>query len=110
GVTTGVNEQSNGSSTFALVQQSGISFRQGGNTAGCVTLSVSAEVTAPGGSAMEMRAVLDSGVEASPGPVLFTEEDNAFHSRAFTFLFTNVAPGAHRVDIQFRNAGESGFV
>jgi hypothetical protein len=30
--------------------------------------------------------------------------------RGFNFLFTNVAPGPHRLEIQFRNAGDAGFV
>jgi hypothetical protein len=109
-VTTVADEQSSGSSAFALVQRSRISFQQGGSANGCVTLSFSAEVLAPGSSLMEVRAVLDGSVEAAPGPVRMAEGDDAFRSRALNFLFANIAPGAHRVELQFRNARESGFV
>ncbi len=109
-VTTAVTEQSTAASAFALVQQSGVSFRQGGTGPGCATLSFSAEVLAAGAGVMEVRAVLDGTIVASPGPVLFSQQDEAFRSRAFSFLFANVTPGPHRAEIQFRNVGDSGLV
>jgi hypothetical protein len=109
-MTTAAGEQSTASPAFAPVLHSGISFQQGGSAAGCVTLSLSAEAMAPGSSIMEVRAVLDGSVEASPGRVFFAQEDEALHMRGFNFLFANIAPGPHRLEIQFRNAGDEGFV
>jgi hypothetical protein len=31
-------------------------------------------------------------------------------ARSFTFVFPDVAPGWHRVELHFRNAGEGGSV
>jgi hypothetical protein len=107
---TAAGEQSSVSSAFTPLQHSGISFQQGGLANGCVTVSFSAEVLAPGSGIMEVRAMLDGGIEASPGPLLMAQDDDAFRSRAFDFVFANVAPGAHRVELQIRNAGGSGFV
>jgi hypothetical protein len=67
-------------------------------------------VLAAGASIMEVRALLDNSGEAAPGPVFFSQDDHAFRSHAFNFLFVKVAPGAHRVEVQFRNAGKSGLV
>jgi hypothetical protein len=59
---------------------------------------------------MEVRAVLDGGVEGAPGPILFAQQADAFNSRGFSFLFASVPPGQHRVEVQFRNVGENEFV
>ena len=109
-VTTALGNQANTSSSFSPVRQSGVAFRQGGSGPGCVTVSFSAEVAAPGAALIELRAVLDGGVEASPGPVLFAEAAEGIASRAFNFVFPAVAPGAHRIELEFRNAGEPGVV
>jgi hypothetical protein len=107
-LTTTADEQSTSSSSFALVQRSGVSFQQA--AAGCVTVSFSAEAMAAGGAIMEVKAVLDGNSEASPGPVYFVQESDRLQARAFNFFFPNAAPGAHRVELQFRNVGQVGSV
>jgi hypothetical protein len=109
-MTTAVSEHTTSSSAFTLVQQSGISFTQGGARKSCVMLSFTAEVLAQGDRLLELRAVLDGGVEASPGPVYFAQGDDVLRSRSFNFMFADVAPGPHRVELHFRNAGGSGAV
>jgi hypothetical protein len=59
---------------------------------------------------MEVRAVIDDSIEAVPGPVYFAQADDVLRSHAFNFLFPNVAPGPHRVEVQFRSTGEPGTV
>jgi hypothetical protein len=103
-------EHGTGSANFSSVAQSSVSFQQSGARGGCAALSFSAEVLAPGDTAMEVRAVLDGNVEATPGPVLFAQDTTGFQSRAFNFVFANLSPGAHRVEVQFRNAGANGTV
>ena len=109
-VTTAGGDHGTSSETFSAIAHTGISFQQGGTTDGCVNLSFSAEALAPGATLMEVRAVLDDSVEASPGPVYFAREDDVLRSRAFNFLFPGVAPGPHRVEVHFRSTGEPGTV
>jgi hypothetical protein len=59
---------------------------------------------------MEVRAVIDGTVEAVPGPVYFTQDDERPRSHAFNFMFPNVEPGPHRVEVQFRSSGAPGAV
>ncbi len=108
-VSTAVADHSTSSSEFSLIQQSGVSFNQGGAKNGCVTLSFSAEALAPGDALMEVRAVLDGNIEASPGAVYFAQGDDV-RTRTFNFVLASVAPGPHRIEMQFRNAGENGTV
>jgi hypothetical protein len=109
-VVTATADRATNSANFSSVTGTSISFRQGGIRSGCVALSLSAEAVAPGHTAMEVRAVLNGGVEAAPGIVSFTRGDATFSPRSFTFVFTNVPPGSHQVEIQFRNAGAAGTV
>lgn len=109
-VITAAGEEGTSAPSFSAVPQSAISFHQGGTTNGCVNLSFSAEAMAPGESSMEVRAVLDGTIEASPGRVFFAQADDALHARAFSFLFPSVPPGPHRVEVTFRNAGGKGTV
>jgi hypothetical protein len=109
-VTTAIDDDSTSSPSFLPIAQTGISFQQGGTTNGCVNLSFSAESLAPGATLMEVRAVLNGSVEASPGRVYFAQGDDVLRSHAFNFLFPNVPPGPHRVEVHFRSTGEPGTV
>lgn len=107
-VSTTAAPQNTGASAFGVIQHSGISFEQA--APGCVTLSFTAEVDAPGESIMEVRAVLNGAVDAAPGPVCFSPREGVACARSFTFVFPNVDAGLHRIELQFRNAGKSGSV
>ena len=91
-----------------LLQQNGISFQQA--LPGCVTLSFSAETTAANGALIELKAVLDGNSEASPWATFAGSEVDSVHTRTFNFLFASVSAGPHRIELQIRNAGESGAV
>jgi hypothetical protein len=109
-VTTALDDDHTASSVFAPIAQTGIAFQQGGTSSGCVNLSFSAESLAPGATLMEVRAVLNGDIEALPGRVYFAQGDDVLRSRSFNFMFADVAPGPHRVELHFRNAGGSGTV
>jgi hypothetical protein len=109
-IAAATQDHSTSSSSFAPIAQTGISFQQGGAGDGCVNLLFSAEAVAPGATLMEVRALLDDTIEAVPGAVYFTQGDDVMRSRAFNFLFPQVAPGPHRVEVHFRSSGEPGTV
>jgi hypothetical protein len=109
-VTTAIDDASTSSTSFAPIAQTAISFQQGGTTNGCVNLSFSAESLAPGATLMEVRAVLNGSIEGSPGRVYFAQGDDVLRAHAFNFLFPNVPPGPHRVEVHFRSIGEPGTV
>lgn len=108
---------STSSSAFSNVPNTAVSFTQG--TAGCAQVIFAAESFAPGGGRlMGLRVVLDGATVASPGPVLFSgddDENNNGHwarSRSFMFSFSNVAAGAHTITVQYRSytAGSPVFI
>ena len=92
------------STTFTDVTGSEVSFNIGGKNDTCVLVNFSAQAFAPasGGKLMKVRALLDGGVESTDGDIQLVAESGAFSdAHAYNFLFTNVAPGAHSVKMQF---------
>jgi hypothetical protein len=71
-------------------------------------VSFSAEVMAPGSAVMELRAVLDGRVEASPGPVLFAEAVEGVSSRAFNSVFRKSPPARIASSLSFAMPGIQG--
>jgi hypothetical protein len=101
--------QSTGSTTkdYVDVIDTRIDFTQGGNSNSCVIVSFSAQADT-GGAVMQVRALLD-GSECLPTDNNFVGGTGAFGtfpSHAMNYVCENVAPGNHRVKMQFRTQGE----
>jgi autotransporter adhesin len=103
-----VHHRSAASSTFGRVEQSGVSFIQGLH--GCAAATFTADIVLQGNAAIEIRAALDDGEYVSPWSSYAPASEEPEQPQTFSFLFANVAPGPHQIDLQFRNAGKSGVV
>jgi hypothetical protein len=97
------------SSSYVNVPNTSISFLQGGSGNGCVIVTFSAESWAEYGRLIFVRARLDDAITAAPGAVQFSGDDDEdgdgrwARSRAFTFVFPAVPPGAHFVRMEYRS-------
>lgn len=94
------------SSSFVVVPDMSISFTIGrfwGPT--CVKVDFSGSAAALEGGVLVVRAVLDGTVVGRPGIMTFSS-DELMGSHAASFVFTNVAPGPHVVDIRWRSVFE----
>lgn len=101
---------STNSSAFSDISSGNVTFTQGGDSAGCVIVTYSAESFAPYGRLLRIRARLDGSKVAEPGAVQFSGDDDEnedggwARSRSFTFIFPSVAPGEHTLNMQFRSS------
>jgi hypothetical protein len=98
---------------FQEIPDNGLIFTQGGSSSGCVVIHYSADVFSSDtpDNAMIVRPLLDGATLAAPAQVVFTADDDEdldglfFRSQAFQFIFPTVAPGRHRVVMQWRSVG-----
>lgn len=102
-------DKSTFSTSFVDVPNSGVVFNQGGTGSSCAIVTFTAETFTESNGLMQIRARLDDSVTAAPGVVQLSGDDDEdldnrwARSHAFTFIFPSVAPGSHRVRIQFRS-------
>ena len=88
------------SSSYVDLPQARVVFRQGGKQPSCVLVRFSAAAKASDFSNMGFRALLDS-TEALPFEGQISDGvDVAPSARRFTFVFPNVSPGVHTIQIQ----------
>jgi hypothetical protein len=101
---------STNSSAFGDISSGNVTFTQGGESAGCVIVTYSAESYAPYGRLLRIRARLDGSKVAEPGAVQFSGDDDEnedggwSRSHSFAFVFPSVEPGEHTLNMQFRSA------
>ena len=97
------NSQTGTSNLFTPVAGSLVNFTVLGAVNSCVIVSFSAQAYAPFGRLMWVRAILD-GAQSVDGQIAFVAESGAFaDAHSYSFLFPSVAPGAHRVFLQYRS-------
>ncbi len=96
------------SNGYVDVIESGVWFVQGGTKPGCIIVSFSAEAGAAANETMVVQPVLDGTTVCEPGENFFVPSiasgSNA-GARAMNYVCTDVAPGAHRLKMQFRSFG-----
>ncbi|MPZ58480.1 MAG: hypothetical protein GEU91_18710 [Rhizobiales bacterium] len=93
------------SNVFAVVPQTLVAFTQGGASPSCVIVRYSAMAAAQE-SWIPLRVVLDGSVIAEPGVISYEGETEIIGislARSFDFVFPAVAPGAHRVRVDWRS-------
>jgi hypothetical protein len=97
-----VNSKSNG---VFLNLPEGVSFLQ--TKAGCVTVAFSGDVSAPAGTALQIRAMLDNSPSGQPADVFLVGMSGANNHAAhgMNFVFTGVAPGRHTLRMQLASTG-----
>jgi hypothetical protein len=93
------------STALTNIPQAKVNFVQGGAAASCVIVRFSAETLADGTpGAMLVQAILDGVSIALPGEVRFGVEDEATVARSYDFIFKQVAPGSHELQMQYRSS------
>ena len=98
-VAQNLTSQSTNSTSFVNVIGSGVSFVQGGTSAGCVIVSFSAQAFTPS-SIILIQALLD-GVVSDDGQVNLAFASGNFTAYAYNFLFPAVSPGSHTLRMQY---------
>jgi len=100
-------DQMTGSNSYIDINETKVTFKQGGTRAGCVIVTFAAEARADTGVAMVVQAVLD-GVPCTPADVAFVPNSAAPASsavRSMTFVCLEVEPGNHAVQMQYHLSG-----
>jgi len=101
------------STSFSNVDGAATTIVQGGNAPSCVLVLFSGAAASDPSTTMFLRATLDGHTIAVPSQLQFFRNSTTntlfFESRAGNFVFPSVAPGTHRVRIQFMS-GDGGFV
>lgn len=105
-ISDGVNSTTSGS--FQTIAGSGIAFAQGGAHAGCVTIELQAQAYAPttGNGLLSLNNTLDGQEGAClPNQPQFSANNGMWAVvNNITFYCENVAPGTHRITLEFRSA------
>ena len=96
---------------FVGVAGATLSFTQGGKSPNCVIVYFSAEVDMQAGAQMAIRATLDNVPNAVPSQMNFAYNALALQAHSASFIFPNVAPGAHVLRIQYLSVnGKTVFI
>jgi hypothetical protein len=78
---------------------------QGGTVAKCVIVLFSAGIAT--NTIVSIRVVQDGTKTALPSAEIFVHENNTTEARSRTFIFPNVAPGRHEIEIQYKTDQQS---
>ena len=93
---------------YVDVIESTARFVQGGTKPGCIVVAFSAEAGAAANETMVVQPVLDGTTNCQPENNFFVLSGASItHSaaRAMNYVCTDVAPGVHRLRMQFRSFG-----
>jgi hypothetical protein len=88
-----------------------VSFNIGGTTPSCISVSFSAQAQVDGKrGALILRAVLDDTDVSVDGfiSLMSTPPTDFAEAHAYNFLFIDVPPGPHTVNIEFANSTDTG--
>lgn len=98
------------SATFVNIPEGAVSLTLGGTVHDCLIVHFSGMSFAANGVALELvRALLDGVTVAVPSETQFSGDDDEegdgrwSRSHGYIFVFKNIAPGAHTVQMQFRS-------
>jgi hypothetical protein len=98
---------------FVDVTEGTVRFLQGGTHPRCVVVTFTAEASAPVNHALMVRVLLDGQEFCHPADVFFSRGEDSPGARAvrsMSFLCTDVAPGPHRVRLQYRSTSGAATV
>ena len=98
--------------SFRNVVEANVTFAQGGTKASCVIVQFWSRLNANPGADIAVRAMLDAATPGGlPASVVLTRgEEGIARAHTFVFVFTNVAPGVHSVQIQAKASDGQGVV
>jgi hypothetical protein len=105
---------STSSSAYQSIPQATVGFIQGGTDASCVIVRFSAVIFAPATNVetrtIAIQPLLDNSIFAAPSVAVFSTGDKAAPGGAhsYEFVFPSVAPGPHRITMQFSRGGLDG--
>jgi hypothetical protein len=92
------------STTFVRVPQTTVSFVQGGPGRSCVLVQFSGHAFAASGNTLNLKAQIDGKVSGFPREFQFSADDpGLYRTRTVIFIFPNIAPGTHTLEIVFRS-------
>ena len=92
------------STSFVNIPDASISFTQGGTKASCVVVRFSAESHVQGADSVVVRAYLDKTTSAIPAEIIYSSGDGFnTNAHAFEYIFPDVAPGHHVVNMQYKS-------
>jgi hypothetical protein len=102
------------STSFTNIDGAALAFTQGGTSPSCVLVLFSGAAASDPSTTMFLRATIDGHTIALPAQVQFFLNVSDphilyFEARAANFTFPSVAPGTHRIRMQFLS-GDGGFV
>jgi hypothetical protein len=94
------------SRTYVNIPEATIRFAQGGTIPSCVIVYFSSEAQGTFGANSIVRALLDDMTPGLPREIQFAADDTVQPAtRTAIFIFPNVSPGAHRLQMQYRTGG-----
>jgi hypothetical protein len=99
---TYVASEATTSPTFVNIPKTHLIFNQG-TIAGCVIVRFTASMQAAATGDMVVRALLDNATTAYPSSFSFGSADVT--GATIEFIFLNVAPGIHHINMQFLSFG-----
>jgi hypothetical protein len=98
------SDSSTESQKFLNVREASISFAQGGTNPSCVIVHFSGESRGGFGASIVLRPLLDGATLGLPEEMQFAANDaNHYTARTVIFIFQNVLPGTHRLDMQYKS-------
>ena len=97
------------SSSFVDIPETSVNVKVGGANPTCVIVAFSALVNPEPDETMVVRARIAGIGAGDPDDVAFGPGSGKLDTRATQFIFRNVPPGSHTLQMQYRiNAGGSG--
>lgn len=90
------------STTFINLPEATINFSQGGSKASCVMVVFTGMVAVGNNGQLFVRATLDQDIVGLPNLFQIIALSNNFsHTHTATFIFPSVAPGPHKLRVEF---------
>lgn len=93
------------SMVFANLPGAAVGFSIPGTARSCIVAEYSGQAFAPDASLIQIQVLLDGATAGAPGIVQLVGNDTGTFSDSYAmqFVWTNVAPGAHSVTVQWRS-------
>ncbi len=98
-VASALDGSTRSATAFGNIPEAQVNFVKSGSGAGCAIVTFTARVRGSGNPAI--RAFMDNTTAAVPGEI---QSAPASVVSSFVFVFPSVAPGAHIIRMQYRNA------
>ena len=99
-----ITESATSSTTFVRVPEARVRLVQGGSQPSCVLVQFSAHAFASAGNSLVLKARLDKSISGLPRTFQFSGDDpGLYRTRTAVFIFPDIAPGAHTLQLLFRS-------